>query len=177
MTFPPNAISPSLKLNPAKSLPATTIGLRPFFELPVPLVGVDLTALFDPLRTSVFLSSEAVVVSDLGVPLLLDSDPEPPVVLEPEPVVEPPVVLEPDPEPLVVLEPEPDPEPLVVLEPVLEPPVVLEPEPLVEPEPPAVVEPELEPPVDPVFEPEPPVVVGPLVEPEPDPAVEPPTDG
>ena len=134
-------------MNPAKSLPATTIGLSPFFELPVPLVGVDLTALFDPLKASVFLSSEAVVVSDFGVPLL-DSEPDPPDVLDPDP--DPPVVLEP--EPLVVLE----------LEPVLEPLVV--------------VEPELDPPVDPVFEPEPPAVVEPLVELDPDPVVEPPTD-
>jgi hypothetical protein len=100
LIFPPNATSPSLKLKPAKSLPATTVGFNPFFELPVPLVGVDLTALFEPLNTSVFLSSEAASV-------LVD----PP---EPDPSFDPPVELE-DPEPLVELE---DPE----LDPLADPP-------------------------------------------------------
>ena len=87
-----------------------------------------------------------------------EETPEPtPVVVEPEPIVEPepePVV-EPKPEPIVELEPEP------VAEPELEPIVEPEPEPVVEPEPEPAVEPEL------VAEPEP------IVEPEPAPAVEP----
>jgi hypothetical protein len=89
-------------LKPAKSLPATTIGRKPFFELPVPLVGVDLTALFEPLRASVFLSSEPAVDSVLVEPFPSDEfeeglsvdplEPEPPVVLDPEldPELEPP---------------------------------------------------------------------------------------
>lgn len=87
-----------------------------------------------------------------------EETPEPtPVVVEPEPIVEPepePVV-EPKPEPIVELEPEP------VAEPELEPIVEPEPEPVVEPEPEPAVEPEL------VAEPEP------IVEPEPAPVVEP----
>jgi hypothetical protein len=155
LIFPPNATSPSLKLKPAKSLPATTVGFNPFFELPVPLVGVDLTALLEPLNTSVFLSSEAASV--LVDPPELDPSFDPPVELEdPEPLVdppelEPPVEFEdPELEPLVELE---DPEPLVELEdPELEPPVELE-------------DPELEPPVE-------------LEDPELDPLADPPpTDG
>jgi hypothetical protein len=155
LIFPPNATSPSLKLKPAKSLPATTVGFNPFFELPVPLVGVDLTALLEPLNTSVFLSSDAASV--LVDPPELDPSFDPPVELEdPEPLVdppelEPPVEFEdPELEPLVELE---DPEPLVELEdPELEPPVELE-------------DPELEPPVE-------------LEDPELDPLADPPpTDG
>jgi hypothetical protein len=128
LIFPPNATSPSLKLKPAKSLPATTVGFNPFFELPVPLVGVDLTALVEPLSASVFLSSAAASV--LVEPAL--EDPEPSLELpELELLVDPPVELddpEPDPEPAVELEdpeldppvelddPEPDPEPVVELE-------------------------------------------------------------
>ena len=71
-----------------------------------------------------------------------EETPEPtPVVVEPEPIVEPepePVV-EPKPEPIV----EPEPEPVVEPEP--EPVVEPEPEPVVEPEPEPAVEPELEP--------------------------------
>lgn len=79
-----------------------------------------------------------------------EETPEPtPVVVEPEPIVEPepePVV-EPEPEPVVEPKPEPivepEPEPVAEPEPVVEP----EPEPVVEPEPAPVVEPkpELEP--------------------------------
>ena len=87
-----------------------------------------------------------------------EETPEPtPVVVEPEPIVEP------EPEPVV----EPKPEPIVELEP--EPVAEPEPEPIVEPEPEPVVEPEPEPAVEPelVAEPEP------IVEPEPAPVVEP----
>jgi hypothetical protein len=166
LIFPPNATSPSLKLKPAKSLPATTVGFNPFFELPVPLVGVDLTALFEPLSASVFLSSAAASV--LVEPAL--EDPEPSLELpELELLVDPPVELEdPEPEPLVELEePAPEPEPVVELEdPELEPVVELE-EPAPEPEP--VVE--LEEP-----EPEPVVELDPL-ELEVDPLVDPPPTG
>jgi hypothetical protein len=177
LIFPPNATSPSLKLKPAKSLPATTVGFNPFFELPVPLVGVDLTALLEPLNTSVFLSSEAASV--LVDPPELDPSFDPPVELEdPEPLVDPPeleplVELEdPELEPLVELE-DPELEPLVELEdPELDPPVELEDpelEPLVELE-----DPELDPPVE-LEDPE----LEPLVELE-DPELlvdPPPTDG
>ncbi len=91
-----------------------------------------------------------------------EETPEPtPVVVEPEPIVEPEPepVAEPEPEPIV----EPEPEPVVEPEP--EPVVEPEPEPVVEPEPEPVVEPEPEP----VVEPEP----EPVVEPEPAPVVEP----
>jgi hypothetical protein len=182
LIFPPNATSPSLKLKPTKSLPATTVGFNPFFELPVPLVGVDLTALFEPLNTSVFLSSDAASV--LVDPPELDPSFDPPVELEdPEPLVdppelEPPVELEdPEFEPLVELE---DPEPLVD-PPELEPLVELEDpefEPLVELE-----DPEFEPLVE-LEDPEPlvdPPELEPLVEledPEFDPLADPPpTDG
>lgn len=87
-----------------------------------------------------------------------EETPEPtPVVVEPEPIVEP------EPEPVV----EPKPEPIVEPEP--EPVAEPEPEPIVEPEPEPVVEPEPEPAVEPelVAEPEP------IVEPEPAPVVEP----
>ena len=80
-------------------------------------------------------------------------------------------VVEPQPEPVVVPEPEPEPqpEPVVVHEPVVEP----EPEPVVEPEP--VAEPEPEPVAEPVAEPEPQPVAEPEPEPEPqpEPAAEP----
>ena len=79
-----------------------------------------------------------------------EETPEPtPVVVEPEPIVEPepePVV-EPKPEPIVEPEPEPvaEPEPEPIVEPEPEPAVEPEPEPVVEPEPEPVVEPELKP--------------------------------
>lgn len=79
-----------------------------------------------------------------------EETPEPtPVVVEPEPIVEPepePVV-EPKPEPIVEPEPEPvaEPEPEPIVEPEPEPVVEPEPEPVVEPEPEPAVEPELEP--------------------------------
>ncbi len=79
-----------------------------------------------------------------------EETPEPtPVVVEPEPIVEPepePVV-EPKPEPIVEpeLEPVAEPEPEPIVEPEPEPVVEPEPEPVVEPEPEPVVEPELEP--------------------------------
>jgi hypothetical protein len=95
-------------LKPAKSLPATTIGRKPFFELPVPLVGVDLTALFEPLKASVFLSSVPAVDSVLVEPFPSDE-------FEEEFLGNPLVVLEPVVEPLSA-------DPLVVLDPELEPP-------------------------------------------------------
>ncbi|MBR3405977.1 MAG: hypothetical protein IKG92_03645 [Bacteroidales bacterium] len=87
-----------------------------------------------------------------------EETPEPtPVVVEPEPIVEPepePVV-EPKPEPIVEPEPEPvaEPEPEPIVEPEPEPVVEPEPEPVVEPEPEPVVEPEPEPAVEPELEP------------------------
>lgn len=86
-----------------------------------------------------------------------EETPEPtPVVVEPEPIVEP------EPEPVVEPKPEPivEPEPEPVAEPDPEPIVEPEPEPIVEPEPEPVVEPEPEP----VVEPEP----APVVEPKPE---------
>ena len=86
-----------------------------------------------------------------------EETPEPtPVVVEPEPIVEP------EPEPVVEPKPEPivEPEPEPVAEPDPEPVVEPEPEPVVEPEPEPVVEPDPEP----VVEPEP----APVVEPKPE---------
>jgi hypothetical protein len=173
LIFPPNATSPSLKLKPAKSLPATTVGFNPFFELPVPLVGVDLTALLEPLNTSVFLSSDAASV--LVDPPELDPEFDPPVELEdPEPLVDPPE-LEP---PVEFEDPEFDP-PVELEDPEFEPLVELEdPEPLVDP-------PELEPLVeledpelDPLVELEDPEPLVELEDPELDPLADPPpTDG
>ena len=115
MIFPPNSTFPSLKLNPARSLPATIIGLSPFLEFPVPLVGVELIEPLAPLSISVFLSSlEAGSVLEA-----LDPDPpfaeladevpeeEPLSVLLPELVLVP-VPVDPDPP---VFEPEFVPEP------------------------------------------------------------------
>lgn len=79
-----------------------------------------------------------------------EETPEPtPVVVEPEPIVEPEPepVAEPEPEPVAEPEPEPvaEPEPEPIVEPEPEPVVEPEPEPVVEPEPEPAVEPELEP--------------------------------
>ena len=101
-----------------------------------------------------------------------EETPEPtPVVVEPEPIVEPepePVV-EPKPEPIVEPEPEPvaEPEPEPIVEPEPEPVVEPEPEPVVEPEPEPAVEPELVAEHEPIVEPEPAPVVEPKPEPEP----------